>query len=373
MSVKYLDPTVDMSQIERMWTALGAGVSSYFLSWGWIENWLRSLPAKAKVRLVVVEEGQQPLFAFFVGSRSIRRRGFVSSRALFLTETGIPDCDRLCVEQNAVLALAGVSVNLHKIVESLPGPWDEFFLSAVQADSPLIRTSPPNTKVLKTVPSAYVDLDKVRSAPDYLQLLGSSTRWRIRRAYRGYTERYGPIRLEVASNLEQAQAIYAELKELHQARWQSKGLPGAFCSDYFDRFHLSLIASRFASDEIQLMRVQAGERVIGCLYNLLFNGRVFFYQSGFTFEDDNHLKPGYVCHTEAIRHNAGRGMGRYDFLGKNDRYKLELATSTEDVIWAVVQKPKFSFALEEWLRRLKQTYWKPGVADRKLQSQQSGS
>ncbi len=352
MPLKYLNPATELSEIQLVWTGLNSSVCSYFLSWPWIENWLQTLPNQAKVRLAVWQNGGQSVAAFFLGIRRIRRHGFVSSRAAFLTETGLPDCDRLCVEQNTILPGPGVSVSFPTLLEWLPEPWDEFFLSAVPANNPLLLSSPEQFKIRHKVTSAYVDLEKVRATGNYLQLLSPNARWQVKRAYRGYTEQYGPVRLKVASTLEEARATYSELKQLHQARWQAKGQSGAFSSEYFDNFHRRLIERRFGTGEIQLLTVLAGSRVIGCHYNFIYNGRVSFYQSCFSFDDDNRLKPGYVCHTEAIQHNAAQGAAQYDFLGGPDRYKLSLATGTQDVVWVVVQKRKLIFALEEWLRRL---------------------
>jgi hypothetical protein len=48
---------------------------------------------------------------------------------------------------------------------------------------------------------------------------------------------------------------------------------------------------------------------VGCLYELISNGRVLFYQSGVASAgDDARKKPGYVCHAEAVRHNAAAGF-----------------------------------------------------------------
>src|SRR5262249_55298343 len=48
---------------------------SYFLTWGWIENWLSCLPTDNLPRLAVVSGASGPFAAFFVGRRRLVRHG----------------------------------------------------------------------------------------------------------------------------------------------------------------------------------------------------------------------------------------------------------------------------------------------------------
>ena len=56
----------------------------------------------------------------------------------------------------------------------------------------------------------------------------------------------------------------------------------------------------FANDARDL-KVCAGERIIGYLYNFRLDNRVYAYQSGLA-DTDLHERPGYVAHALAIRH-----------------------------------------------------------------------
>jgi CelD/BcsL family acetyltransferase involved in cellulose biosynthesis len=240
----------------------------------------------------------------------------------------------------------------------LPSDWEEFHLPGLDC------ARFPGTGVLrpldgytvefdKDVPSPYVDLQAVRQANDgYLSLVSSNTRSQVRRAYRGY-EAQGPIRTQAADNLSEAMQIYEELVVLHQQAWRTRSQPGAFASAYFDRFHRELIRKRFSQGEIQLLRMTAGPETVGCLYNFLYQGRVYFYQSGMRYESDPKLKPGLVCHTEAIQFNAAQSHQVYDFLGGAARYKSSLATHSDRLVWARIQKPRAKFWIESRLRRAK--------------------
>ena len=187
------------------------------------------------------------------------------------------------------------------------------------------------------------------NAGDYLALLSKSSRAMIKRSYRGYQSR-GELRLEVAQEIDTALEIFDDLVNLHRETWQQRGRQSAFLADFVLDFHRELIRKRMAQGEIQLLRLWAGDTRL--LYNFVFQGR-YFSSKGVCYASIA-LKPGYTCHSEAIRHNALQGHTSYDFLGGDENYKLQLSTDTQHLIWAKIQKPKLIFELETRLKTLKQ-------------------
>jgi hypothetical protein len=70
-------------RIERVWHDLEARAQApYFLSWGWVENWLAALPVDDTPSLAVLHEGGEPTAAFFLGARRVRRHFLLPSNAL---------------------------------------------------------------------------------------------------------------------------------------------------------------------------------------------------------------------------------------------------------------------------------------------------
>jgi CelD/BcsL family acetyltransferase involved in cellulose biosynthesis len=281
------------------------------------------------------------------------RQKLFRSDAWLLNQTGSRRLDQLYIEDNAILADPEARIGLRDLLGQLPGGWDELYLSGVDPRTAtgklLERVEPPyRLLIANRIPAPYVDLEAARQQ-DYLALLSANTRSQARRCYKLYEAR-GPLRREVAKDAASALAIYGELVDLHQRWWGRRGKPGAFASAWFAGFHRSLIERRFEAGEIQLIRVRCGDETIGCLYNFVWNGTVSFYQSGFRMEDDNRLKPGFVCHTEAVRHNAARGHAAYDFMASFDEYKVRMATHQRELVWARVQKPRLKFAVERVMR-----------------------
>jgi CelD/BcsL family acetyltransferase involved in cellulose biosynthesis len=282
------------------------------------------------------------------------KRGPLSTKAYLLNQTGNADYDRLYIEHNSVLQAASEPCSLQEIVDNLPGEWEEFYINALSPASSLaknLKVAPPYEVLISNRQTApFVDLEAVRTnSGGHMALLQSNVRGQVKRANRLYEAR-GELKYEVAQSLPRALSIYDELITLHHEWWRKRQQPGAFHSEYFRIFHRRLIENRFATGEIQLIRVGCGGDTVGCLYNLAFRGVVYFYQSGLAIERDNRMKPAYVCHMEAIRHCARAGFRKYDFLAGVEGYKERLATGRSEIVWARVRKSATKTRVERLLR-----------------------
>ncbi len=336
-----------------IWQTLAAKTQSYFLTWAWMATWLVMMPRGHTAELAVVRDRGRPVAAAFLGRRRELRHGVLPSRQRHLNTTGFARFDELCIEHNAFVGDA----SLETLLELLPGDWDELILPGIQRTMlPGAATEDPRWRsvVDRESVAAFVDLARVRAA-DYVSLLGASTRAQVRRARRNA----GPLTVERATTREGATEIFDELVRLHTRRWQERGEPGAFADPWIAAFHRRLIAERIATGEIDLLRVRAGERVVGCLYNFVWQGRVTFYQSGLAPPADNHDKPGYLCHAAAIELAAESGHAVYDFMSSSDRYKQNLGTDEYRLVWARIQQPLTRFVVEDqlraWRRRLRES------------------
>jgi CelD/BcsL family acetyltransferase involved in cellulose biosynthesis len=345
--LEIMDPYA--ARAEAIWRDLErTSRPAYFLTWGWIENWLAMLPREAIPALAVIHRRGEIVGALFLGRRLLVRHHVLPSRAVLVNATGVARHDELCIEHNGIL---GPGCPIGRLVELLPDDWDELFLPAVDLEAFRDAGVPAGyrMRIERTCPAPFVDLARVRAAGDYLAVVSANTRAQVRRARR----RLGACELEVAASLPEALALYDELIALHTASWRARGQPGAFADPWFERFHRRLIEQRFAHGEIQLARVLGGGATIGCLYNLVAGGRVLFYQSGLAAFDDPVVKPGLVCHAEAIAHCAAAGHAVYDLLGGAGRYKAQLATGATQLGWLCVQRARLRFAIEDRVRDLK--------------------
>lgn len=353
-----------LSALEPLWTKLAAeSDASIFQSWLWISAWIGTLPDSVELYLLKVSHQGEVIGLGVFGKAVQIRHGVIRARLLCLSETGHAELDRLTIEHNDLLMRRGVEAAvwqaaLDKLAAWQDG-WNELRVSGLSHEATLQLTRQiaaghglrAQTELSK--PYFWVDLDALRAAQqDYLDALSSNTRQQIRKSLRLYEAR-GPVTLSLAQDLRQAMAYFDELKALHQQYWRAKGQPGAFATDFANRFHRDLIARGMSCGEIQLIKIMAGDRTIGILYNLVYAGRVCNYQAGLVYDDNPKLKPGLVCHTLAIGMNIDQGKQSYDFLMGDTQYKRSLSTRRNDMRWLSIKRPTFSFALEDLARNLK--------------------
>lgn len=357
------DRTTDLTKLGEIWNGLlELCEHDYFLSWGWISTWLKSLPRSVDVRLVVGYLEEQPALAFFIGSASRRRFGILSSRRISLNTTGNRVLDQLYIEYNAVLCIPSLRFDLGAQVDWLEKKnWHEFLLPGlsatfIQQTGLLNHREVRDCGVMLTeqTPAFFVDLQKVRGVQmDYLQLLSSNKRSQIRRSIKEY-QKDGEIHIEMAQSSAQALEMLDALVELHQQEWQKRGKSGVFANPYLYQFHRDLISSRFDAGEIQLLKVHTPNAVIGYLYNFIYQGKVLFYQSGLNYLPGNLYRPGLVSHYYAILFNASRDMRIYDFLAGDDGYKSSLGTDFESVYWVRLIRGRLRFSIGVGIQHLKE-------------------
>jgi CelD/BcsL family acetyltransferase involved in cellulose biosynthesis len=329
--------------------------ATFFLSWDWIGCWLAETAISPPV-LVGRQGGVVVLLGALVPS-SRPETGPIAIRGARLHATGDDEQDVITIEYNGFLvdrALGDTAEDSAVAFLMQSRRIDELLLRNVARD---YAAAGSGTGLLHTLiwrkPSFRIDLDAVRATGrTYLDGLSANSRQQIRRSMRLY-EKSGPLRLTRARDVAEAMAFLDGLKELHQPYWISRGERGAFAYPFFVRFQHRLITTCFDHGTLELVRISRGDVAIGYLYNLIYRRRVFAYQSGFLFEADAKLKPGLVSHVMCIEDHVQNGMGLYDFMAGDARYKSSLGQPGPDMRYVLVQRPTAMIRLENRLRRLR--------------------
>ncbi len=267
-----------------------------------------------------------------------RRRSWLAGDSLWLHESGDPALDAVFTEHNdPLLARRAPKGLLDAMLRAALQPRDgrapRLVLSGVGAatrDAALGAGAVALPGPDRAAP--YADLAQVPPGTAYIERLSRNTRQQLRRSDRAYAAG-GALRIERAADAGQAQAFLDALIALHAATWAARGKPGAFATEPVRRFHRCLI-QRGAPNEAELLRITAGGRVVGYLYNLVRGGWTCAYQSGFDYPGAGpHGKPGLTCHHLAIEMHRARGGTSYDFLGGADRYMRSLSNAERTLHW----------------------------------------
>jgi len=347
--------------LEREWRALEAVARpSFFTSWHWIGTLLAILPEADRPSLLRGSVHGKTAALALLGTRTVRRRhGLIRSRGLYLNETGDPICDSLAIEHNGLL------VAINQEAAALGGfmGWfaerranaDELHINGSLVRIPTMAVEASGLRRTEViVPSYCVDLTRLSRSGDLLPLLSANARQQLRRSFR-FFERSGPLELRRAATVPEAIDFFGALKELHSTSWERRGKPHAFSGAFFEPFHQLLIKRGLDTGTTALLKVSAGTRVVGYLYNFQLAKRVYAYQSGFDY-GDGRARPGVVSHAMAINEASRSGAQIYDFLAGRDRLKESFANRREPMLWQTIQQPRLVFRLEHFARSIKQVF-----------------
>ena len=326
----------------------------YACSADWTETWLRHYGGLCPHRIltgIVSHGGSERVVGIALVSRSRLRKGPFVLRMWHLGTAGEPDGHSVCVEYNRLLAEPEWRTQFEaEVVYWLKTHGrDGVALDGLAPDEWAgLAAQFPGTKV-RSASSKYFDLTRARAAgTDVLSQLGRSTRQNLRRKLRDY----GDIETTWAEDVPTAQGILDELIELHQARWNAVGKPGAFASPRFAAFQRDLLTRWIPERRIVAFRTRHQGETVGCLVLLVDQGRILDYYSGFvSFEKKP--SPGMVTHLLCMQEALARGYTAYDFLVGEKQHKDNLSTDENPLVWGIWQPDTWKLRAYHAVRSLK--------------------
>ncbi|WP_440874866.1 GNAT family N-acetyltransferase [Thalassotalea sp. PLHSN55] len=135
----------------------------------------------------------------------------------------------------------------------------------------------------------------------------------------------------IATNLAQALALFDDLVQLHQQRWQGKQKLGVFANPDFYAFHKKIIEQSFNDNESQLhaviSAVSVDNQTIAVNYSLKYRNKLYFYQSGINEYFQPNLSPGLLNHLLLVQYCQTAQITQYNLLksaSQND-YKKNIS------------------------------------------------
>lgn len=344
----------ELPDLAASWMELETrAAGGFFLSWRWIGSWLSTTGARP-ILVKANDNGRVAALGLLVPVR--RRRFFFSVNQLCLHETGLAEQDAVMIEHNSFLvarsAPAGLVADMLKALQAVDPSWDEIVLGGISAGTVVEAQAAGLTVVNdRTSPDFGVALPDPALPGAWEDTLSSNQRAQLRQS-RSFAERMGPLVLKPAGSPSQALDFFEKMVVLHTAYWQGRGKPGAFATPFAKAFHREIIASQAGPGAAELLELSAGAQVLGYLYNFQYGERVYSYQSGFSYSDDNRHRPGLLAHALAIEQARQRGMRVYDFLAGDAPYKARLGRQLEQLVWCRGQRNRPLLRCERAARTL---------------------
>ena len=307
---------------------------SPFSSWHWVSTWLEQLPPTVRPLVFRAHDsGGVEALGLLVDAGERGGGRVFGRRSWHLQETGDAALDEITIEYAGLLApddrLESAYRALFSALGRLPRDWRRLRLSTSAHGDAIAAALPAGMQAtsVRARPCYRVDLGAVREAPGgYLEVLGRKSRGALRQTLRAYGA-LGELRAETTRDPVQALDWFGAFEALHTAYWQSRGVGGCFASDFFGRFHRALLARTAAEGFARMTRVTAGDVLVGYLYNLGWQGRLYYYNAGMNYGRlPRHDRPGIASLYAAVMQAAAEGDQIFDFLAGDQEYKRRLST-----------------------------------------------
>jgi CelD/BcsL family acetyltransferase involved in cellulose biosynthesis len=310
----------------------------------WLREWWRIFGPEGgrRLRVVLFRDGGRLVGLAPLLWRRHWYRSVIAFRRIELLGSGEREADEICSDYLGVIVERGreeaVAKALAAALAGALGPWDELILPAMDGEAPMIR---PLSRALAR-PGVTVETEVTATCPyialpgnfqDYLDALSSAGRYLVKRSLRDF-DRWagGDAVLHQARTSDDLAHGKRVLAALHGERWSAEGQAGVFGSTDFAAFHDAVMPPLLAVGALELLWLTVRGEPVAALYNLVWNGKVYFYQGGRKVDVPKDIRPGIVIHAWAIRAAIAAGRREYDFLAGGSRYKRQLAVSTRPLV-----------------------------------------
>ena len=347
LTVKIVSSIDELAGYRRRWSALleRSATNEPTLSPSWMLAWWRIFGEGDGRRLacILVFEGERLVG---LAPLAVRRHWYppaIPFRRVEILASGERDADAILLRVPRVhrgarkrAGRGGRDRRHHRAGRRRP--WDEFVVPFVDGAGPMpsllaesLGSAGFMTELTTQSTAPYIPLPA--KWDQYLSALPSQGRYVATRALRDF-DAWAKGSLEVrdvrtASDLELGKKV---LMTLDAERWGEEGRSGVFASSRFAAFHDLVLPDLLEQGALEMFWITAFGEPVAAVYNIVWNGKVHFYQGGRKLGVPRGVKPGIVIQLMAIRRAIEAGRREYDFLGGAARYKMQLSLATRPLV-----------------------------------------
>jgi CelD/BcsL family acetyltransferase involved in cellulose biosynthesis len=310
-----IDLVEDLDAVADEWERLAdAADAGPFVRPGWFDAWARAFG-----------EGGRPVALCL--RRDARLAGVVCllrGRGALRSPTNwhSPAYGAVACDGDAARTLA------HAVVDRAPSILDVSFLDPADAFAAAVldRAGGERRRVIArpVLRSPYVDLDG--DFQSFEATLDSKFKREANRRRRKLGEE-GEVTVAFEDGREELARLLDEGFATERSGWKAERGTAIAQSAETDRFYREVAAWAAQRGWLQLGFLRLGGRAIAFSYSIVLGGTVYVVKVGFDSELRRYA-PGTILTREAIERAYAQGMRCYDFLGAEDRYKLDW---TDDV------------------------------------------
>jgi len=321
--------------LEPVWNevAEAAGLDHPFLEHAWVRTWWECFSAESTLHILVVKAGDKPIAIAPLILTAIRMWGIKVRRLGFFYNSHVPRADFLIAQRPEEVYQAIWSHLFRKC------SWDLLQLCQLPEGSETLDVI-QGLAVADDCPSGIWPSDASPYLPlrtswdQYFDSLPAKHRSNLRNRFKRL-KGIGPVEIEaITADEKLADALEAGLR-LEAAGWKGKSHTAISCDPDTFRFY-SILAQRTAGCGWALLYfLRAGSKRIAFEYCLNYKNKIHRLKSGY---DPFYARysPSNLLSCLVLRNAFEQGIREYDFLGKNDAWKLKWAKQTKLHYWLFV-------------------------------------
>jgi len=297
---------------------------SPFMLHGLLEEWWRVYGEGRRLAVVVAWRGERLVGA--LPAMIERRHGLRTARLLGGHESALGDVLLATDEPAATAGLLTAELGRQ--------PFDLLDVFGLPASSRLAAAIGAGLTVISRVEAPVLLMPDGFEAA-YNAKTDSKKRNLHRRRRRQLGE-LGELTVTVAREADELQDALEDAFRLHDLRWEGRPDGSTFGTATGKRFHRAAIARLAALDVARIVHVRIDGRPIAFHYYFALDGAMHVHRLAFDPDPTiARLSPGLVATLETLQVASDEGLTRVEYLGGDERYKLELSDRLEPLHQAI--------------------------------------
>ncbi len=313
-----------LAALEPGWDDLvrAAARPSPFLLHGWVHEWWRHFGGGRRLAVAAAHRDDRLVGLFALCAR--RQAGVWVGEFLGAHESALADV--LLAPSEPIQTASGLIAATRDsmgAVDLFGLPGDSVLMAAAPVGAlwSVERVSAPTM----TMPDGFEAL--------YAERTSSKTRNTHRRR-RKQLDALGEVRFRVARTADELVPALAEAQRLHALRWAGRPDLSEFTTVRGLPFHAAVVRRLAPLDIVRIVLCELDGRAIAHHYYFALDGRMVVHCLAFdpAYQD---VSVGLTTNLETLRAASDEGLTRVEFLGGDERYKLELADGPAPLYQAI--------------------------------------
>ena len=309
-----------------------SGKDNFFLSWNWVSVWWQSYGFDLEWLLIGVRDGAQLIGVAPFCVKKVLYKKFLALREIQFIGSGL-----ICSEHLDFISLPD---RHHEVLQEVCHflsrhykDWDIAKLTDILTGSETVDFFESKGAVIRewtTCP--FIGLPGTYE--EYLSDLSKKARYNARKKVKKL-EKAVSIEYGIADESNRFE-VFNELKNLHNLRWQAKGVSGFFCDDMACSFHDEVVRQVPPENtELSYLKDRSTGAYLAIHYSFIRNQKVYLYQQGINL-DYHPYSPGIVLLVYNIKRYIENGYEELDFLRGDEDYKFHWTKDCRPNVQAIM-------------------------------------